>query len=180
MAPCRVLTTSSILKCVFSLRKCVSEPPPDTKHTKPNESNHQPAFCLARFPRIKQEGLCSTPNPIQPLPAPAASAVVAAAAVAAVAAAAAAVAADAADAAAAAAVPAVAVLLVPLVLLRHLHVPASSNRRIGIELPLFPGSKGYADAPYRPERPVFSLVAASVRTTPGPVSYTHLTLPTKA
>ena len=89
------------------------------------------------FPRIKRESWCSMANPIQPL-------------------------AGATDAAATAAafVPAATVVLVPFVLslispnfssFTSTNVPGPSSHRIGVTLPLFPGSKGYVGAHHRPK-----------------------------
>ena len=90
------------------------------------------------FPRIKRESLFSMQNLIQPL----------------------AVAAD----VAAVVVPAAAVVLIPRIISSisprfstfTTTVPGPSSQRINVKLPLFPGSKGYVGAPYRPKTPCSS------------------------
>ena len=108
------------------------------------------------FPRIKRESLFSMQNLIQPL----------------------AVAAD----VAAVVVPAAAVVLIPRIISSisprfstfTTTVPGPSSQRINVKLPLFPGSKGYVGAPYRP-KPSCRSDADLVTTGPSPMlSLLHL------
>ena len=79
--------------------------------------------------------------------------------------------------------PAATVVLVPFVLslispnfssFTSTTVPGPLSHRIGVKLPLFPGSKGYVGAPYRP-KPSCRSDADLVTTGPSPMlSLLHL------